>query len=246
MAKRAIRNRPLLSIDHSVKIEIRQAKLTPLESLKHLDVAKLKKASRAEVELGHIEGGCCSQLVRAVIRKGMVTDIAIDQCPDAAKVTPDLARLLNKARRKAKAALGGRTDREPAQPRAARGRHRQAVEQPALHLRPRIGVVPGQEIAQLVELNELVGLLELRRHRLQWSARLVAGDDLAVGVQRDRLIADLRGSFTGYSTTFPPSLDCNCNPPVPVASPVPAPRSSARRPGPTKPVARTRLQRSAG
>lgn len=113
MAKRAIRNRPLLSIDHSVKIEIREAQLTPLESLKHLDVAKLKKAARAEVELGHIEGGCCSQLVRAVIRKGMVTDIAIDQCPDAAKVTPDLARLLNKARRKAKAALGGRTDSLP-------------------------------------------------------------------------------------------------------------------------------------
>jgi len=39
--------------------------------------------------------------------------------------------------------------------------------------------------------------------------------------ERHSLIADLRGSFTGYGTTFPPSLDCNCNPPVPVASPVP-------------------------
>jgi hypothetical protein len=38
---------------------------------------------------------------------------------------------------------------------------------------------------------------------------------------RHSLIADLRGSFTGYGTTFPPTLDCNCNPPVPVASPVP-------------------------
>lgn len=113
MAKRAVRNRPLLTLNHSVKIEIREAILTPLGSIKHLDVAKLKKAARAEVELGYIEGGCCSQLVRAVIRKGMVTDIAIEQCPDVAKATPDLARLLNTARRKAKAALRGRTDSYP-------------------------------------------------------------------------------------------------------------------------------------
>jgi hypothetical protein len=39
--------------------------------------------------------------------------------------------------------------------------------------------------------------------------------------ERHSLIADLRGSFTGYGTTFPPTLDCNCNPPVPVPSPVP-------------------------
>lgn len=39
--------------------------------------------------------------------------------------------------------------------------------------------------------------------------------------ERHSLIADLRGSFTGYGTTFPPTFDCNCTPPVPVASPVP-------------------------
>lgn len=39
--------------------------------------------------------------------------------------------------------------------------------------------------------------------------------------ERHSLIADLRGSFTGYGTRFPPTLDCNCIPPQPVASPVP-------------------------
>ena len=38
---------------------------------------------------------------------------------------------------------------------------------------------------------------------------------------RHSLTIDLRGSFTGYDTTFPPTVDCNCNPPTPVASPVP-------------------------
>jgi len=39
--------------------------------------------------------------------------------------------------------------------------------------------------------------------------------------ERHSLIVDLRGSFTGYGTHFPPTFDCNCTPPVPVASPVP-------------------------
>lgn len=39
--------------------------------------------------------------------------------------------------------------------------------------------------------------------------------------KRHSLIVDLRGSFSGYNAKFPPTMDCNCNPPVPVASPVP-------------------------
>lgn len=38
---------------------------------------------------------------------------------------------------------------------------------------------------------------------------------------RHSLSIDLRGSFTGYDTKFPPTMDCNCNPPVPIPSPVP-------------------------
>ncbi|MEW6768262.1 MAG: outer membrane beta-barrel protein [Pseudomonadota bacterium] len=38
---------------------------------------------------------------------------------------------------------------------------------------------------------------------------------------RHSLTFDLRGSFTGYDTTFPPTVNCNCNPPEPVPSPVP-------------------------
>lgn len=82
--------------------------LKPFEAVTYLDISKLRKSARTQVELGYIEGSCCSQLVRAVVRKGMVTDIAIEHCPDAArkKPAPDLVKLLNVARRKAKAARG--------------------------------------------------------------------------------------------------------------------------------------------
>ena len=39
--------------------------------------------------------------------------------------------------------------------------------------------------------------------------------------ERHSLIVDLRGSFTGYGSQFPPTVDCNCNPPQLIASPVP-------------------------
>ena len=38
---------------------------------------------------------------------------------------------------------------------------------------------------------------------------------------RHSLTIDLRGSFTGYDTKFPPTADCNCLPPVQIPSPVP-------------------------
>ncbi|MBI3699464.1 MAG: outer membrane beta-barrel protein [Afipia sp.] len=38
---------------------------------------------------------------------------------------------------------------------------------------------------------------------------------------RHSLTIDLRGSFTGYDTKFPPTVDCNCNPPSTIPSPVP-------------------------
>ena len=38
---------------------------------------------------------------------------------------------------------------------------------------------------------------------------------------RHSLTIDLRGSFTGYDTTFPPTVNCNCIPPEPIPSPVP-------------------------
>ena len=106
MAKRVPRARPFARLHQSVEIEIHDAVLKPFGTLKHLDLNTLKKSARVEVELGHIEGGCCSQLVRAVVRRGMVTDIAIDRCPETTweKAPVDLLRILNVVKRKAKAA----------------------------------------------------------------------------------------------------------------------------------------------
>jgi hypothetical protein len=62
------------------------------------------------ISLGYIEGGCCRQLVRAIVRKGMVTDLAVEPCPEtmSRKAGPELVRLLKVAQRRARAAAGGR------------------------------------------------------------------------------------------------------------------------------------------
>jgi len=106
----AKQQRPLARFTHPVKIEIRQAVITPLKSVAQLDIGKLERAARAEVELGYIEGGCCRQLVRAIVRKGMVTDLAVEPCPEtmSRRAGPELVRLLKVAQRRARAAAGGR------------------------------------------------------------------------------------------------------------------------------------------
>jgi hypothetical protein len=70
--------------------------------MKHLDAGKLARADRAEIELGYLKNTCCPHTVRAVIKKGMVTSLAIDSCPEAPKERPlpEIVRLLNQAQRK--------------------------------------------------------------------------------------------------------------------------------------------------
>ena len=110
MDRTAKQRRPLARFTHPVKIEIRQAVITPLKSVAHLDIGKLERAARAEVELGYIEGGCCRQMVRAIVRKGMVTDLKVERCPESTsrRASPELVKLLKVAQRRAKAAVGRR------------------------------------------------------------------------------------------------------------------------------------------
>ena len=110
MATRAKRVKALAHFTHQAKVEIRQAVITPLEAVKHLDIAKLEKTARAEIEIGFVEGGCCRQLVRAIVRRGKVTGLAVEPCSDTElrKAGTDLRRVLEIARQRAKAAAKGR------------------------------------------------------------------------------------------------------------------------------------------
>jgi hypothetical protein len=102
MARSAKRPPPLTTFRHTVRVEVRRAEFEPLASVAHLDVVKLARATRAEVELGYFKTGCCRPFVRAIIQKGMVTDLVVEPCPDEKRVppSPELVRLVNIARQR--------------------------------------------------------------------------------------------------------------------------------------------------
>jgi hypothetical protein len=102
MARSAKQPRPHLTFKHPTKIEIYRPEFEPFASVAHLDVAKLAQAAHAEIELGTLKTSCCSPTVRAVIRKGMVTELRVDRSPEdkTEPITPEFSRLLDVARRR--------------------------------------------------------------------------------------------------------------------------------------------------
>lgn len=95
------RNRPL-TFSHSVNVAVETPEFKLLDAVSHLDVAALERAARAEIEVGYVESACCRQLVRAVIRKGMVVELKVElRADEELEPSPDLVRLLEAARRTA-------------------------------------------------------------------------------------------------------------------------------------------------
>ena len=86
-------------------IEIGACPLVVSPALRYLDAAKLEGAERAEIEVGVIEGTCCSRTVRATVEHGSVTSFAVDGCSDGKDeeaLHPELQKLLKAAVREAK------------------------------------------------------------------------------------------------------------------------------------------------
>jgi hypothetical protein len=100
---RSKKPRVLATIKYPVAIQVSAPDFEPLDAIRHLNVKALASAAKAEIGLGYINTCCQRQLVRAVIRKGMVTGIRIDEPPkkDRTPISPDLAKMLNEARRAA-------------------------------------------------------------------------------------------------------------------------------------------------
>jgi len=108
MAKSA-RSRPVgVSFTIPVKVEIRRPKFKPLASLAALDVKRFDKGSH-KIEVGFVMGGCCPQLVRAVIRNGMVTGFEVEPCKGAIKrpPPPELLALIKQARTRVQRGTSG-------------------------------------------------------------------------------------------------------------------------------------------
>ena len=108
MARSAKRRPALATFRHPVRFEVRRPEFQSLASVSQLDIPKLERAARAEIELGYFRTGDCRQLVRAIVRKGMVTELVLDPCSDrkVEGAPPELVRLLNAARRRAARAAG--------------------------------------------------------------------------------------------------------------------------------------------
>jgi hypothetical protein len=72
----------LTTFRYPVRVEVRQPKFERSAALAYLDVAKLTRAVRAEFALGHIEAGRCRKAVLAVVRRGMVTALRVEDCAE--------------------------------------------------------------------------------------------------------------------------------------------------------------------
>jgi hypothetical protein len=101
-----------ISFMHPIEVRARQLPVKYLASVRNLDVQKLARAKRAEIELGFVKTSCCQHVVRAIIRNGTVTEVRID--PRSSKKSPALPpgveRILEVTRKKlaAKRQQGGR------------------------------------------------------------------------------------------------------------------------------------------
>ncbi len=67
--------KPLATIGSNPTVEIHRAKFHPFESTKYLHAAALKKAAKANIEVGRVEGGGVEVTVVAELRHGTITKI---------------------------------------------------------------------------------------------------------------------------------------------------------------------------
>lgn len=87
------------SFRYAATVDVTRPDFTLLSSVKHLDVGRLAKVARAQLEIGYFESDCCRKTVRATVRKGMVTALRVDPCEDdpTRRIPPELEVLVQKA-----------------------------------------------------------------------------------------------------------------------------------------------------
>jgi hypothetical protein len=115
MARTASRSRPVARFSHPAKVDVYLPTFELLKSVRHLDIDRLARAASAEFEVGYFKTRCCQYLVRAVVRRGMVTKLVSEPGPDSGQmaVSREFANLLDVARRRAMQTLGRRSSRLP-------------------------------------------------------------------------------------------------------------------------------------
>jgi hypothetical protein len=103
MAKSSKKPGVLAAFTVPMKVEIREPEFEPLTSLDALDLARLSKGNH-KIEIGFVRGGYCRNLVRAVIKNGMVMGCEVEPCKDSGKPIPrKMLDLFARARKEIKA-----------------------------------------------------------------------------------------------------------------------------------------------
>jgi hypothetical protein len=69
------RPKPLATVGTNPRVEIHRAKFHPFASMKYLNIEALKKAAKAQIEIGRVEGGGAEATIVAEVRKGMITKL---------------------------------------------------------------------------------------------------------------------------------------------------------------------------
>jgi hypothetical protein len=69
------RPKPLATVGTNPRVEIHRAKFHPFASMKYLNIEALKKATKAQIEIGRVEGGGAEATIVAEIRKGKITKL---------------------------------------------------------------------------------------------------------------------------------------------------------------------------
>jgi len=103
MPRTAKRREPSIIFKYPALVEVRRPKFEPFASLPQLDLEKLASAELAKIELGYVKTECCQQLVKAIVRKGMVTEVQVQPCnePGGTKPSPEMRKLVAAALKRA-------------------------------------------------------------------------------------------------------------------------------------------------
>lgn len=102
------RAEPLMTFEHPVTVEVRVPDVHVHAAVAHLDVDRIARLPHAEIELGHVDSGCCRRDVVAVVRDGKVTEVRARPCEgaEAAPADPELRKVLDRVRKEARRGPG--------------------------------------------------------------------------------------------------------------------------------------------
>lgn len=105
----AKKNRGTVTVKVSQEFRVSLPKVVLSKSLQFIDVDNLEKRKRATIELGHVETGCCSALIRVDLEYGKIRAFRTERCKTASTPSKAFMAAISAARKKLKPTKGSDT-----------------------------------------------------------------------------------------------------------------------------------------